>query len=129
MEKYAFFEKRKEQMAWQFRQLIVDAPLFWFYCRNHKSDSKEKANSPASYTFCMAKKDLFYWRLGWRRSDKRCSVAVYYPTSTRRHGNFVGVHTLLRILLSSNSAVLINIITGVSPPHFDFFVYYVLCQC
>jgi hypothetical protein len=32
-----------------------------------------------------------------------------YPTSTRRHGNFAGVHTLLRILLSSNSAVLINI--------------------
>jgi hypothetical protein len=66
----------REQMAWQFRQLIVDEPLFWFYCRNHKSDSKEKANSPASYTFCMAKKDLFYWRFGWRRSDKRCSVAV-----------------------------------------------------
>jgi hypothetical protein len=52
-----------------------------------------------------------------------------YPTSTRRHGNFAGVHTLLRILLSSNSAVLMNIITGVSPPHFDFVVYYVLCQC
>jgi hypothetical protein len=54
---------------------------------------------------------------------------LHYPTSTRRHGNFAGVHTLLRILLSSNSAVLINIITGVSPPHFDFVVYYVLCQC
>jgi hypothetical protein len=53
----------------------------------------------------------------------------YNPTSTRRHGNFAGVHTLLRIILSSNSAVLINIITGVSPPHFDFFVFYVLCQC
>jgi hypothetical protein len=52
-----------------------------------------------------------------------------YPTSTPRHGNFAGVHTLLRIILSSNSAVLINIITGVSPPHFDFFVFYVLCQC
>jgi hypothetical protein len=52
-----------------------------------------------------------------------------YPSSTRRHGNFAGVHTLLRIILSSNSAVLINIITGVSPPHFDFVVYYVLCQC
>jgi hypothetical protein len=37
--------------------------------------------------------------------------------------------SLLRIILSSNSAVLINIITGVSPPHFDFFVFYVLCQC
>jgi hypothetical protein len=57
-------------------------------------------------------------------------LLVYdYPTSTRRHGNFAGVHTLLRILLSSNSAVLINIITGVLPPHFDFVVYYVLCQC
>jgi hypothetical protein len=54
---------------------------------------------------------------------------IDYPTSTRRHGNFAGVHTLLRIILSSNSAVLINIITGVSPPHFDFVVYYVLCQC
>jgi hypothetical protein len=54
---------------------------------------------------------------------------ITYPTSTRRHGNFAGVHTLLRIILSSNSAVLINIITGVSPPHFDFFVFYVLCQC
>jgi hypothetical protein len=57
------------------------------------------------------------------------SNLFYYPTSTRRHGNFAGVHTLLRILLSSNSAVLINIITGVLPPHFDFVVYYVLCQC
>jgi hypothetical protein len=54
---------------------------------------------------------------------------LFYPTSTRRHGNLAGVHTLLRILLSSNCAVLINIITGVSPPHFDFVVYYVLCQC
>jgi hypothetical protein len=52
-------------------------------------------------------------------------------TRRRRHGNFAGVHTLLlRILPSSNSAVLINIITGVSPPHFDFVVfYYVLRQC
>jgi hypothetical protein len=60
---------------------------------------------------------------------KSINLLLYYPTSTRRHGNFAGVHTLLRILLSSNSAVLINIITGVSPPHFDFVVYYVLCQC
>jgi hypothetical protein len=36
------------------------------------------------------------------------------PSTTRRHGNFAGVHTLLLlwILLSSNNAVLINIITG-----------------
>jgi hypothetical protein len=61
--------------------------------------------------------------------DYNKSSVNNYPTSTRRHGNFVGVHTLLRILLSSNSAVLINIITGVLPPHFDFVVYYVLCQC
>jgi hypothetical protein len=40
-------------------------------------------------------------------------ILINYPTSTRRHGNFAGVHTLLRIILSSNSAVLINIITGV----------------
>jgi hypothetical protein len=58
-----------------------------------------------------------------------CTYLHSYPTSTRRHGNFAGVHTLLRIILSSNSAVHINIITGVSPPHFDFFVFYVLCQC
>jgi hypothetical protein len=51
---------------------------------------------------------------------------IHYPTSTRRHGNFAGIHTLLRILLSSNSAVLINIITGVSPPHYDFVVYYII---
>jgi hypothetical protein len=63
----------------------------------------------------IIKENLFYY--------------TYYPTSTRRYGNFAGVHTLLRILLSSNSAVLINIITGVSPPYFDFVVYYVLCQC
>jgi hypothetical protein len=65
------------------------------------------------------------------QTKKSIIVITYfhYPTSTRRHGNFAGVHTLLPILLSSNSAVLINIITGVSPPHFDFVVYYVLCQC
>jgi hypothetical protein len=70
-----------------------------------------------------------YMKKIWKKvfSDKK--INVHYPTSTRRHGNFAGVHTLLRILLSSNSAVLINIITGVSPPHFDFVVYYVLCQC
>jgi hypothetical protein len=50
----------------------------------------------------------------------------FESSTTRRHGNFAGVHTLLRILLSSNSAVLFNIITGVSPPHFDFFC--VLCS-
>jgi hypothetical protein len=63
------------------------------------------------------------------RYVKTLSNNIHYPTSTRRHGNFAAVHTLLRILLSSNSAVLINIITGVSPPHFDFVVYYVLSQC
>jgi hypothetical protein len=56
-------------------------------------------------------------------------MRMQYPSATRRHGNFAGVHTLLRILLSSNSALLIKIITGVSPLHFDFVVYYVLCQC
>jgi hypothetical protein len=39
---------------------------------------------------------------------KKLIFIIHYPTSTRRHGNFAGVHTLLRILLSSNSAVLIN---------------------
>jgi hypothetical protein len=61
--------------------------------------------------------------------DMLAYIIIVLSHLTRRHGNFAGVHTLLRILLSSNSAVLINIITGVSPPHFDFFVYYVLCQC
>jgi hypothetical protein len=65
--------------------------------------------------------------------DRECKIYPLVgnePSTTRRHGNFAGVHTLLWILLSSNnSAVLINIITGVSPPHFDFVVYYVLCQC
>jgi tetrahydromethanopterin S-methyltransferase subunit E len=51
-------------------------------------------------------------------------VLLLFPSTTRQHGNFAGVLTLLRILLSSNSAVLINIITGVSPPHFDFVVFY-----
>jgi hypothetical protein len=44
----------------------VDAPLFWFHNRNHKSNSKEKANSRflhASYTFRMTKKDLLIG--GW----------------------------------------------------------------
>jgi hypothetical protein len=63
-------------------------------------------------------------------SDKKINYFYSEPSTTQRHGNFAGVHTLLRILLSSNSAVLINIITGVSPPHFDFVMfYYVLCQC
>jgi hypothetical protein len=65
----------------------------------------------------------------WFVKNQIKPIVLYYPTSTRRHGNFAGVHTILRILLSSNSAVLINIITGVLPPHFDFVVYYVLCQC
>jgi hypothetical protein len=60
------------------------------------------------------------------RTKTKYHFGFSYPTSTRRHGNFAGVHTLLRILLSSNSAVLINIITGVSPPHFDFVVYLVI---
>jgi hypothetical protein len=50
--------------------------------------------------------------------EVQCHISLLYPepSATRRHDNFAGVHTLLRILLSSNSAVLINIITGVSPP-------------
>jgi hypothetical protein len=36
---------------------------------------------------------------------KNCQLSTkskfLYPTSTRRHGNFAGVHTLLRIILSS----------------------------
>jgi hypothetical protein len=71
-----------------------------------------------------------YFRISGKMSfTMEDKALISYPTSTRRHGNFAGVHTLLRIILSSNSAVLNNIITGVSPPHFDFFVFYVLCQC
>jgi hypothetical protein len=54
------------------------------------------------------------------------SVFKNYPSATRRHGNFAGVHTLLRILLSNNSAVLINIITGVSP-HITLKRHYLTC--
>jgi hypothetical protein len=52
-----------------------------------------------------------------------------YIVAILGHNNFESPNTLLWIILSSNSAVLIDIITGVSPPHFDFFVFYVLCQC
>jgi hypothetical protein len=44
------------------------------------------------------------------------------PGGTAILPEYIG--TLLRILLSSNSAVLINIITGVSRPHFDFVVFW-----
>jgi hypothetical protein len=56
--------------------------------------------------------------------DKYIIIFLHHPA--RRHGNFAGVHTLLRLLLSSNSAVLINIITGVSPPHFDFVIIFII---
>jgi hypothetical protein len=55
------------------------------------------------------------------------SDRLYFRCTTRRHGNFARVHKLLRILLPSNSAVLINIITGVSPQHFHFVVF-ILCS-
>jgi hypothetical protein len=77
----------------------------------------------------IEKESKSFYYLNATRSTESTLGKINYPTSTRRHGNFAGVHTLLRILLSSNSAVLINIITGVSPPHYDFVVYYVLCQC
>jgi hypothetical protein len=63
-----------------------------------------------------------------KQTKQQCINSItdsrHYPTSTRRHGNFAGVHTLLRILLSSNSAVLINIITGVLPPHIIIDTFY-----
>jgi hypothetical protein len=37
-----------------------------------------------------------------------CDLEAHSYSTTRRHGNFAGVHTLLRIILSSNSAVLIK---------------------
>jgi hypothetical protein len=40
--------------------------------------------------------------LTMRRSHAH--IFYYYPSATRRHGNFAGVHTLLRIILSNNSA-------------------------
>jgi hypothetical protein len=42
------------------RTKSVDTPLSWFHSRNHKRNSKEKANSHflhASYTFCVKKKN------------------------------------------------------------------------
>jgi hypothetical protein len=57
----------REQIARQFRQYIVDAPLSWFHSGNHKTIcSKEKASSRflhASYTFCVTKKNLLI--VGW----------------------------------------------------------------
>jgi hypothetical protein len=35
-----------------------------------------------------------------REIEKKENCTISYPTSTRRHGNFAGVHTLLRIILS-----------------------------
>jgi hypothetical protein len=35
--------------------------MAWFHSRNHRNNSKERANSPflhASYTFCMTKEHL-----------------------------------------------------------------------
>jgi hypothetical protein len=61
------------------------------------------------------------------RTEPRSRISLLLPGGTAILPEYIWI--LLRILLSSNSAVLINIITGVSPPHFDFVVYYVLCQC
>jgi hypothetical protein len=59
-------------------------------------------------------------------SENIVTVAFYVNVKSCRYFinrlALAGVHTLLRILLSSYSAVLINIITGVSPPHFDFVI-------
>jgi hypothetical protein len=54
-----------------------------------------------------------------------CCIYNYFsePSTTRRHGNFSGVHTLLRILLSSNSAVLINIIIIIIRIEYVEYVY------
>jgi hypothetical protein len=50
------------------------------------------------------------------------SLTLHHPAARQ----FCRSTYIIRILLSSNSAVLINI-TGVSPPHFDFVVY-LLCS-
>jgi hypothetical protein len=66
MKKFLKKIRIREQMAWQFSQKIVDAPLSCFHKGNHKSNSKEKASTRflhASYTFCMTKKDLLIG--GW----------------------------------------------------------------
>jgi hypothetical protein len=47
-----------------------------------------------------------YMKKIWKkcfRQKNQLFLLSNYPTSTRRHGNFAGVHTLLRILLSSNN--------------------------
>jgi hypothetical protein len=87
----------------------------------------------------MLAEDWCFYNERWGKNANFNLIIIYYliliihtsfPSTTRWRGHFAGVHTLLRILLSSNSAVLINIIIGVSPPHLDLVVfYYVLCQC
>jgi hypothetical protein len=93
---------------------------------------KKATNRCIISAFALPNRQFYFLDVAVPEKGHLATNCFSYPTSTRRHGNFAGVHTLLWILLSrvsSNSAVLINIITGVSPPHFDFVVYYVLCQC
>jgi hypothetical protein len=77
----------------------VDTPLSRFRNRDHKSSSKEKANSNSSflhvsYTFCMTKKGCSYGRLRWRKlviswcstNDNRVFVIKSF-----KMGNFTNV--------------------------------------
>jgi hypothetical protein len=53
------------------------------------------------------------WKKCFRQKNQLFLLYITYPTSTRRHGNFAGVHTLLRILLSSNISNIILILLTV----------------
>jgi hypothetical protein len=57
------------------------------------------------------------------------SLASLFPMILTLHHPAARQFCRSTYTITDNSAVLINIITGVSPPHFDFFVFYVLCQC
>jgi hypothetical protein len=116
-----------------------EGPTVFFHNHTFSDTCRHTKNKSRRSCRLYFRGRMHCWWIFDFETNYRCIIVSYldlvpnyilnYPTPTRRHGNFAGVHTLLRILLSSNSAVLINIITGVSPPHFDFVVYYVLCQC
>jgi hypothetical protein len=65
----------------------------WFHCRNHKNDNKEKANSHASYTFCITKKDLFIG--GWVGVGQ---LLLAIPQTVQCRSALIIVYSLLNLL-------------------------------
>jgi hypothetical protein len=65
----------------------------WFHCRNHKNDNKEKANSHASYTFCITKKDLFMG--GWVGVGQ---LLLAIPQTVQCRSTLIIVYSLLNLL-------------------------------